>query len=702
MIPLQRTLIFILLCIPLWSKAGKIERAFEALSIYDYFNARSIFYKTIKKDSVPSAYGLSLIYGRNDNPFHHIDSARKFILIARDLYPKLSDKEKEELMPFKIDLNAIEDWKDTVDWKGYSIASKKGSILSFSHYISLHPDGKWTAKAIYKRDSLVLEEKKRQNTAEAFNSFLADYPNSPLYSQAKNKYEQALFEELSAKHSLSAYEKFLLEHPQSPFLNKVEDSIYVFFTKNKAYPTYYQFIKKHPKNRNIERAWRKLYQLYTIDNLPERIVEFRLDYPDYPFIDELVEDFALATTVFYPIYVNGKWGFANEQGKIMIEAQYDYVGPFKEGLAVAFKGDYAGYISKSNKTIIPFIYDDGEDCNQGLVSVLKEDYLGILNKLNQTVLPFEYDAIGSLNDDIILIAKNDAYGYCNRKGEIIIDLSYERAYEFSNGFAVVVDSGKYGLIDRNGNFTIPAKYKWLAPAIEGNLLRAKKDSLFGLINTAGELVLDFVYDRIEEASDSMFLIAQNGKYGFANLKGEIAIPLDFDYIPAISIGGQFFNAYAKYHLKAKYGVINKKGEKVFPAIFEDLEQYNDSAWVAVKKRGKWGYTNQQLQLVVPYQYSFAKTFIGDFSWCKKGEEWVLLNNEGKKIPDLVFEQIEVLDENHALVQSNGKWGLLNYQKGLLLACKYDKVQNYKSEYLRFISEDQISYFNKKNKKLLQF
>lgn len=66
---------------------------------------------------------------------------------------------------------------------------------------------------------------------------------------------------------------------------------------------------------------------------------------------------------------NGKWGFINEYGKIVIPCRFANVDSFSEGLAaVAFKKRW-GYIDKHNNTIIPFKYDDAYPFYKGKADV---------------------------------------------------------------------------------------------------------------------------------------------------------------------------------------------------------------------------------------------------------------------------------------------------------------------------------------------
>ena len=52
---------------------SKISEAYEALSIFDYFKAKQLFYKSISKYPCQSSYGLATIYFKTDNPFSNLD-----------------------------------------------------------------------------------------------------------------------------------------------------------------------------------------------------------------------------------------------------------------------------------------------------------------------------------------------------------------------------------------------------------------------------------------------------------------------------------------------------------------------------------------------------------------------------------------------------------------------------------------------------
>jgi hypothetical protein len=64
-----------------------------------------------------------------------------------------------------------------------------------------------------------------------------------------------------------------------------------------------------------------------------------------------------------PVYVKGKTGFINRQGKMVIPPKFDGVRHFHEGRARVEIRDRYGYIDRSGRQLTPFMFlpHEGED-----------------------------------------------------------------------------------------------------------------------------------------------------------------------------------------------------------------------------------------------------------------------------------------------------------------------------------------------------
>ena len=107
-------------------KAGGLDKGFDALSIHDYFKAKTLFYKALKKDSAAATYGLSVIYSRDNNPFYSLDSALLYIKLSASTFANIvSDKQKEKYGALKVDSISIQKQRINIDEKCFAFEKSK-------------------------------------------------------------------------------------------------------------------------------------------------------------------------------------------------------------------------------------------------------------------------------------------------------------------------------------------------------------------------------------------------------------------------------------------------------------------------------------------------------------------------------------------------------------------------------------------------
>jgi hypothetical protein len=654
--------------------AGKIEKAFEALKKYNYFEAKELFHKTLDKELVAASYGLSLIHSRNDNPFYHLDTAYLYIVKADSAFLKIDDKGKSSLLELGIDSMTIEQLRDTIEKRKFLQISSNPKIESLQAYINNYSEAAYLEKAIGLRNELAFEEAREINSSRSYQLFFVQYPNAVQATEARNRYEERLFAEQTSRGKEVDYQVFIQQYPESPYRNAAQDSIYMLYSKRKDRNAYYQFIKKNPDNPNVEKAWRNIYKLYTTNYSPEKIVEFRIDYPDYPFIEELMVDMKLAAKEFLPFRENGLWGFIDKEGEVMIAPQYDYVEAYSEGLAIAQKDGAVGFIDKAGKVVVPFMYEEAEAFKQGVAIVSRNGLYGMIDRTNKERVPIQYELVSPFSSGLALVANEKGYGYVDQAGHVVIPVELDYATDFERAYAVVEWKGKKGIINTLGKTVVPIEYDWIEPFDGNGICRAKKDNKYGLLDKNGSEVLPFIYDRIGTFYDSLAIIVQGDKYGYINRSGEEHIALKYDFVPEVLLWGNYVDGFAKYRLKDKLGVMDAEGESVFPAIFQDIGSYKEGEYIAVKKRGKWGYSNQNLKLVIPYDYDDAFTFNGAFAVCRLDSAWILIDREGKKALAEQFQSINLIGDSLFLVQQNGKYGLLGPRLEVLLPIEYEEIK----------------------------
>ncbi len=100
----------------------------------------------------------------------------------------------------------------------------------------------------------------------------------------------------------------------------------------------------------------------------------------------LVPFFALAQdTVLKAIEQNGKWGYADQGGHLIISAQYDEAKIFSDGLAAVKMQGKWGFIDKTGQLVIPLSYDSATSFIEGRAWVNLNGEYGYIDKTGRSI-----------------------------------------------------------------------------------------------------------------------------------------------------------------------------------------------------------------------------------------------------------------------------------------------------------------------------
>jgi len=117
---------------------GKVDKAFESLQDFNYFEAKKLFEKSQSNYPCLSSYGLSLIYFRTDNPFHNVDSAYFRIKQSIVAYMSPSKNEIDKLLEHNVDGNVLQGVKTGVEKLAYQNAIGSLDIEKLNHFLGVY------------------------------------------------------------------------------------------------------------------------------------------------------------------------------------------------------------------------------------------------------------------------------------------------------------------------------------------------------------------------------------------------------------------------------------------------------------------------------------------------------------------------------------------------------------------------------------
>jgi hypothetical protein len=651
----------------------RLEKAFEALSVYNYFKAKELFYKSLKADSAAAAYGLSVIYSRSDNPFTDLDSAHQFVNIAERNWPLLDEKKVEKYSELGVDSIAVGKQATRIDSLIFHLIEASPEIAVWENYIEKHDDPTFSSRAISKRNALAFNRAKEMDSSSAYQQFLKTYPDAAQAAEANKLFNLRKYEEMTTSGKVSSFTQFIDSFPESPYVAQAEQNVYAISTRSGKVEDLEQFVKSYPDNPFVEEAWRKIYALEVKEITAQSIAEFTLSYPGYPYMDELKQEFDLAVTYFYPYTDGDYWGFIDEKGEIAIPLKYEWVEPFNDGVAMVGVPSGVAYISKTSQELTDKVFDDGFTFSKGFAVVEKDGEYGVINRLGQYVVEPQYDDIGEFSDGLFYVESEGKYGYIDEWGEVVIPLQFSDALDFHSGLAVVTNADDLkALIDKSGNLLTPFAYEWIESfkSFE-EPVRFRKSDRYGLLNRGGLEMSDTSYQYLGEFSGGFALAANDGKYGFLNVRGDTAIDFRYSFDQRALIESKFSGGYAKVFQEKKVGIIDSTGQKVFPAIFEDIGKYEGNL-IPIKKRGKWGYSDLNVDLAIPYQFSSADSFKDSLAIASKKEMFGVIDREGNQVVPLNYRSLEWV--NDLLIARDTAFGLISTDNEILVSLAFKEAR----------------------------
>ena len=182
----------------------------------------------------------------------------------------------------------------------------------------------------------------------------------------------------------------------------------------------------------------------------------------------------------FAVLKNGKVGYMNTKGKLVVPAVYDVMSdpddkydetwsePVADGRILVSKGGKLGVIDTNNKTILPFNnkYQTIESFSEGMAPVMsKSSKWGFIDKDGKEVIAPQYDGIdGSFagpygfSEGLAGMKKGKNWGFITKTGTVAIPFTYDEIRPFSEGLAGVLKGSKWGFINGSNKTIITFKY----------------------------------------------------------------------------------------------------------------------------------------------------------------------------------------------------------------------------------------------------
>ena len=178
-----------------------------------------------------------------------------------------------------------------------------------------------------------------------------------------------------------------------------------------------------------------------------------------PLIYESIEPFSEG---YARVYLNGKCGYINTAGELVIPCEYGVLSQqVSEGVVwlQEEKGETDGIpgagemrcVDLNLVPVSPTTYDEALPFSDGLSAVSNRQgdglIAGAIDHTGALVIPMEYENIGQCVDGLSPVKKNGKWGYINKENQVVIDFEFDYCQKFQDGLAWVKKDGVWGILE---------------------------------------------------------------------------------------------------------------------------------------------------------------------------------------------------------------------------------------------------------------
>ena len=415
--------------------------------------------------------------------------------------------------------------------------------------------------------------------------------------------------------------------------------------------------------------------------------------PEY----EAVENFSDGLAA---VKKDGKWGFADTGGSVVIDFQYDDVHDFSDGLAPVKKDRMWGFIDHNNNVVVDFQYDRAYEFSEGKSVVHAFEDIehtdgnwyfdaGFVS-VDGTYTPFECpEKYERFRGPYFILANGGKYS-----GGII---GFDMASDFGvpvylyNSSGELISTSDARITNEPNEGLIPTQYLeyetwknlggWMD--MDGNIVHQYKVEFFG----PGETVEGYWGVTTTQSYRHIYWVgpftggmapAIEATYNaetdeYTELMGFID-RATFDWIPglepqfesyAYAFGDNygplalFVNGLAMVTKDGKRGAIDKRGNTVIPFQYE-LSLTVAEGRIAFQQDGKWGYLSAAApyEVVIPAQYERVTMFHNGLAAAYDGTDAFLIDWYGNRVPGMDTLDPSVYFEDDGIVHTPGEYVII--------------------------------------------
>lgn len=280
---------------------------------------------------------------------------------------------------------------------------------------------------------------------------------------------------------------------------------------------------------------------------------------------------------------DAKWGFVDTAGNLVIDAVYDDVGPFVEGLAAVNKDGRWGFIDRGGNVVIQPVFKSAWAFHEGFARVESFDQPGhYINKNGIALSSPDWEAADNFSEGRAKVKVGNAYGYIDTTGSLVIQAVYSRGFNFENGLCVVDFEDKQGVIDLSGKQILNTKYDQVKISDGGHVILTRKDNSASAYDLTGKELLNMPQVKMIDSDGEVISFQRGDKMYLVIIDNKSEMFPSYSNI--LCLGDKIWAGKTQHG----YVLMNNKGIPLSNITYSQINKFSDGL-AAFSKNETWGY-----------------------------------------------------------------------------------------------------------------
>lgn len=398
------------------------------------------------------------------------------------------------------------------------------------------------------------------------------------------------------------------------------------------------------------------------------------------------------------IDINGTEVVAPEFNSIAADGYYDQNTKYeKAGYIVNIKTDEGyryGYINNKGKQTLDTIYTslkritEIKDSDSVYIITYKNGQAGMI-KNGQTIIANEYENLEfDSTNQILALQKNAKQGIYDLSGKMILPIQYDEII-FNGKYINASKDGKLLVFDANGILQSDDSYKSLVSVGNGKYsITINRNNKYGVIDSNKIVLIENNYSYIEYAFDNYFVVSKDGKSGVLDANSNVIIPIEKNVVQNIN-GTKIIQTIDSE--KRISEIYNKNMEKVSSQT--DARIYIRENYVQILSKNSIEYfdfegNKKEAKEIFTNNNIFAK---------EQNGKWGYVDQNGNVVVDFKYEMTTNINQyGYGAVKQNGKWGVVDGSGNIIKEPTYelsDYEPSFIGEYYEVKNISQASYYS---------